>query len=302
MAQVKTLQAAVTASGLTAQGEDIALIGEVVSTCSGLSRAELAGTVCELLGWQRASGRLKTRECRDLLERLNEDGVIQLPAKASGRPQGSRSRVPRTVRGERGEALCGQVGDVTPVNVEPVSRRSDHALWRELMGRYHYLGYAPAYGASLRYLVSVSRPHPTVVGGLQFSSAAWRMKARDQWIGWSEAQRRGQLQQVVNQSRFLILPWIEVSNLASHILSLATQRVVVDWPQRFGIRPLLLETLVDVRRFSGTCYRAANWIPLGETTGRGRMDRTHQRHGAAPKLLFVYPLVRKAREKLREGR
>ncbi len=287
------------ASGLTASAEQVNLIAEVVSSCSGLSRAELAATVCELLDWHRPSGGLKTRECRDLLERLEAAGLLELPGKAAGRPRGSVSSVPRTVRGEPGLALSGSVRDIAPVSLAQVSLRSDHALWRELIGRYHYLGHRTAYGASLRYLVWASQPSPAVVGCLQFSSPAWRMAVRDRWIGWGEPRRQECLQQVVNHSRFLILPWVKVRNLASHILGLSVQQVVADWQERFGVRPLLLETLVDAGRFSGTCYRAANWLLVGQTTGRGRMDRAHARHGATPKRVFLYPLVPEARELLR---
>jgi hypothetical protein len=147
--------------------------------------------------------------------------------------------------------------------------------------------------------VKIQHPREAVVGCLQFSSPAWRLQARDRWIGWSEAQRRQQLQRVVNQSRFLLLPWIKVKNLASHVLALSARRVGEDWPERFAIRPLLLETLVDAQRYGGTCYRAANWISVGVRTGRGRMDRENQRHGASPKHCLVYPLRAQARRKLR---
>ncbi len=291
----------VAVSGLRASANQVSLIAEVTSNCMGLSRAELAATVCELLGWQRASGGLKTRECRDLLERLEAAGLIELPGKAKGRPRGSVTSIPRTARGEPGPALSGNVRDLTPVTLERVGTPADHALWRELIGRYHYLGHKTAYGASLRYLVQASRPSCAVIGCLQFSSPAWRMAARDRWIGWSEPARQHRLQQVVNHSRFLILPWVKVRNLASHILGLSVQRIVGDWQQRFGVRPLLLETLVDAGRFLGTCYRAANWLCVGQTTGRGRMDRSHARHGRAPKGVFLYPLVPEARELLRSS-
>jgi hypothetical protein len=136
---------------------------------------------------------------------------------------------------------------------------------------------------------------------MQFSSPAWRMKARDQWIGWDDTTRSRNLQRVVTNSRFLILPWVHIQNLASTVLSLALRRLVIDWEQRYGVRPLLVETLVDPGRFTGGCYLAANWIALGGTAGRGRMDREHQRHGAAPKKLLVYPLHRDAARRLREA-
>jgi hypothetical protein len=184
--------------------------------------------------------------------------------------------------------------------VEVVETAAQRLLFRELVGRHHYLGYAVAYGAQIRYLVYATRPMPAVVGCVQFSSPAWRMAARDAWIGWDDETRRKNLQRVVCNSRFLLLPWIRVANMASHVLSLAARRVAADWPRRYGVEVLLVETLVDTSRYRGDCYRAANWIRLGETAGRGRMDREHRRHGAAPKTVFVYPLVKDARRRLRE--
>ena len=274
---------------------------EVVASCGGLSRAELAQTVCELLGWRRASGGLRALECRRWLEALEARGELELPAKRARRPVGRRTRVPLTVRGEPGPVLEATVREVAPVELEAVVTPAEQALFRELVGRHHYLGYRVAYGAQVRYLVYASQPRRQVVGCVQFSSPAWRMAARDRWIGWDETARRRNLQRVVANSRFLILPWIRVKNLASRVLAEATRRLAAQWPVRYGVEPLLVETLVDAERFRGTCYRAANWQELGTTTGRGRMDREHRRHGLAPKTVWVYPLVADAARRLRES-
>ena len=260
-------------SGRELTPDELALIHEVVESCSGLSRKELAQTVCELLGWKRPSGGLKAQECREFLERLESAGVLALPEKQPRRPLGSRTRVPVTARGERGRDLVGDVGDFAPIEIEAVETADQRLLFRELVGRYHYLGHAVPFGAHLRYLVYTSKPERAVVGCMQFSSPAWRMAVRDAWIGWDDARRRRNLQRVVNNSRFLILPWVRVKNLASVVLSLAARRVSADWPRRYGVEVLLVETLVDTSRYRGHCYRAANWIRLGETSGRGRMDR-----------------------------
>jgi len=281
--------------------KELALIREVVESCSGLSRAELAFTVCELLGWKRPSGRLKGLECVDLLEALESAGVLALPAKQTGRPVGSRTRVPVTVRGDCGRDLVGEVGDFSPIELEAVLTEEQRLLFRELVGRHHYLGHRVPFGAHLRYLVYASRPERAVVGCVQFSSPAWRMAARDAWIGWSDTSRRRNLQRVVNNSRFLILPWVRVQNLASRVLSLVLRRLATDWQERYGVEVLLAETLVDTSRYTGHCYRAANWIALGETTGRGRMDREHALHGARPKTVLVYPLAKDAQRRLRES-
>ena len=278
--------------------EEIALIGEVVSRFGALSRTELANTVCELLEWKRPNGRLKSWECVDFLEELESRGLLRLPEKRARRPRGSRTRIPVTARGEPGAMVSGSVEEFWPVRLERVRGPEQHELFRELIGRYHYLGHAMPFGAHVRYLVSVSRPEPTVVGCVQFSSAAWRMSARERWIGWEEHRRRERLQHVVNQSRFLIVPWVRVKNLASTILSQSVRRVRQDWREDFGVEPWLAETLVDSARYSGGCYRAANWLLVGTTSGRGRMDRGHQRHGAEPKSVWVCPLVSDARARL----
>jgi hypothetical protein len=208
--------------------------------------------------------------------------------------------VPQTARGEPGRELVGTVRDFGPIVLEPVIEPEQRLWFRELVGRYHYLGHRVPYGAQLRYLLFVSRPEPLVVGGLQFSSPAWRMAVRDHWIGWDDRTRQANLQRVVNNSRFLILPWVRVKNLASTVLSQAARRLAEDWQQRYAVEPLLVETLVDPRRYAGSCYRAANWVCLGRTAGRGRMDREKRRVGEAPKLVFVYPLVADATRRLRE--
>jgi hypothetical protein len=285
--------------GFTAR--ELTLVREVVESCSGLSRTELARTICELLGWKRSAGGLKAQECREFLERLEVAGAVALPDRQARRPVGSRTHVPVTARGERGCDLVGDIVDYGPIELEAVETPDQRLLFRELVGRYHYLGHAVPFGAHLRYLVFASQPERTVVGCLQFSSPAWRMAARDAWIGWEDGTRERNLQRVVNNSRFLILPWVRVTNLASHVLSLATRRVERDWPRRYAVEPLLVETLVDPSRYRGHCYLAANWICVGQTTGRGRMDREHLRHGQAVKTVWVYPLVKDAARRLRQA-
>jgi hypothetical protein len=166
-----------------------------------------------------------------------------------------------------------------------------------LVDRYHPLGHRVPFGAHLRY--TIDSPHG-VLGALQFSSPAWRLRSRDQWIGWDDRQRQRGLQRIVCNSRFLILPWVRVPHLASHVLAQAARRIGADWAEAFGVSPWLLETLVDPA-YRGVCYRAANWIPVGLTSGRGRDDHAHQRHGAAPKQVWLYPLAPDARQRLREA-
>jgi hypothetical protein len=246
-------------------------------------------------------GGLKEPECLAVLERLENSGLLTLPEKQKTKTVGSVTSIPCTGRAEPGVALIGTVESFAPVVLERVQHREQRRLFRELIARYHYLGYAVPYGAHLQYLILVSKPVPAVVGCLQFSSAAWRMRARDRWVGWDDQTRARHLPRVVNNSRFLLLPWIRIQNLASAALALAVRRLRGDWQSQYGVEPLLVETLVDPTHYRGACYRAANWLELGETSGRGRDDRAHQRHGASPKCLWVYPLSRNAIERLRGG-
>jgi hypothetical protein len=279
--------------------KEVALIREVVDTCSGLSRFELANTVCELLDWKRPGGGLKMRECRDLLEVLESRGILRLPGKkSSGNTASRKSRAPAPA-GQTYSGLYGSVESFFPLEVVQVSTQRQRDFFRDLVSRYHYLGYAMPFGARLQYLVYVSRPRREAVGCVQFSSAAWRMKVRDQWIGWDDATRQHSLQQVVNNSRLLVTARID--NLASAMLSRTLRRLPDDWQRQYGVRPFLVETLVDRKRFYGGCYRAANWIELGQTSGRGRMDRANQRRGAEVKTVLVYPLVKGAAIRLRNG-
>jgi len=280
--------------------QEVSLIQEVVQTCAGISRKELANTVCELLDWKRPAGGLKVRECRDLLERLESQEVLTLPGKKPTGSTAPRKHMVAAGTASPYSALCGSVEEFAPVTVQRVQDRPQRQLFQELVGRYHYLGYAMPYGARLQYLVYVTRPRREVVGCVQFSSPAWRMKARDQWIGWDDGTRTLRLQHVVNNSRLLVLA--QIRNLASTMLSCVLRQLRSDWQRQYGVAPWLMETLVDRQRFHGGCYRAANWIEVGLTSGRGRMDRTHQRHGARVKTVWLYPLVKHAVRRLRDGR
>jgi hypothetical protein len=283
--------------GRPLSADELTLIQGIAKDFCGLGRTEIANTVCELLQLFRPTGKLKTVECRAFLETMEADGLLILPPRRSQR-RSERKPPPATSLGVFGAPLEGTLKEFQPLQLEPVRSQADQYLWREWMQRYHYLGYRIPFGAHLRYFVQIMAPQPVRVGALQFSSPAWRMAAREQWIGWSDQERRRNLQQVVSNSRFLILPWVHIRNLASSALALAARRLPDDWQMNYGIRPVLLETLVDPARFSGTCYRAANWIEAGRTSGRGRQDRDHQRHNASPKMLFLFPLARDARSRL----
>ena len=281
--------------GRTFGPSELDLMRQIVRDFSGLGVTEIARTVCELLEWTRPSGGLKNHECRQLLERLQAENFLKLPELRSLGGRGPRRADVSGVCPEPAPVACG-ASECEPLELVLVEGQAESRRWREQMERYHYLGYRVPFGANLRDWV---RHGEQELACLLWTSPGWKMQARDEWIGWSDRQRRHNLQRIVNNGRFLILPWVQVKGLASKILALSARQMPRYWESRYGPRPLLLETLVDAERFSGTCYRAANWIHIGQTTGRGRMDREHASHGRAIKDIYVYPLARDTRQHLR---
>jgi hypothetical protein len=274
-------------------GEELALIRQATRDYAALGITEIARTLCEWLDWTRPNGRLKNHECRLLLERLEHQGLLTLPAlRRSGR------RGPRTVKtdtqSDAQSPIQCRLADLEPLRLTLIDS-SNSTLWRQYIQRYHYLGWRVPVGAHLRYFVYSAQGQ--ILACLLWTSPAWKMAARDRWIGWNPDQRKRNLQFIVNNSRFLILPWVKVKGLASTILARSARQLPHDWHQHYGYTQLLLETLVDVTRFNGTCYRAANWITLGQTIGRGRMDRHRQARGTL-KRIFVLPLDRRVQQRL----
>ena len=283
--------------GQTVSSKQLAEIMELVETFPKLSRTELANTVCELFSWKRPTGKLKSVECRQFLERLDEKGTIKLPECRNQHTVKGSVKVQRTGRTNPQPTISAELRELSPLFLTRVDNREQRELWYEYVDRYHYLGYKLPFGAQLRYFI-YSGATDDILGCFQFSSPAWKMAPRDRWIGWSDDQRKANLQKIINNSRFLIFPWVDVKNLASRALALAARTVAEDWQGCYGYRPALLETLVDRRRFKGTCYKAANWIHVGKTTGRGRMDRDRTREGKAVKEIYLYPLSRRFRQEL----
>ena len=249
-------------------------------------RAEIARRVCRTLEWTDAMGRPKLMSARVGLLRLHRAGLIELPppsgSNGNGRPlKRGPARWPEEV------PLAGSVEQLRGLRLSPVSDLAASRLWNGLIDRYHYLGYTPLPGAQLRYLIE-SDQGP--LGALGFGAAAWKVAARDRWIGWQREAREAHLGRVLNNARFVLLPWVRIKNLASKVLSLAATRVWYDFPARYGEQVVLLETFVEQPRHQGTCYRAANWQCLGETAGRGKLDR-HHRAPLPRKAIYVYPLT-----------
>lgn len=273
---------------------------EIAKNYAGLAVTEMARTVCELLDWKRPTGRLKDLECRQLLKHLESQGWLKLPPV---RPLGRRG--PRQVQLTEASApqatVEGTAGEFEPLKLQVIESPEKSRLWTELIERHHYLKYRVPVGANLRYLVRSGQREGLVLACLLWSSPAWKMAARDEWIGWNGEQRAGRLQFIVNNNRFLVLPWVHIKGLASKILAQSARQLPIDWEHHYGYRPLLLETLVDSQKFRGTCYRAANWIRVGQTSGRGRMDREHKAHGQAVKDIYLYPLARNTQQCLCVG-
>ncbi len=270
--------------------EEMDWIRRLMASEPKLNRAQLSRRVCSELHWLRPDGRSKEMSCRVAMLRMQRDGLITLPRPERGNGNG-RHRPRLTAASDPKELLSLPARAVTPLEFRPVDTPGDSLLWNELIERYHYLKYKPLPGAQMRYLLF----HGSyLLPALGFSAAAWKVAPRDQVIGWDDRQRRRNLHRIVNNSRFLILPW---RNLASCILAAAAKRLGNDWTERYGYEPALLETFVDRDRFQGTCYRAANWLRVGETKGRGKLDRQH-RGLSRFKHIYLYPLHKHFRQKL----
>ena len=255
------------------------------------NRAELSRLVCDQLGWLPPNRRGKEMSCRVAMLRMHRDGLICLPPPQKGNGNG-RHR-PRATAASDPPLLWRPSGDWDSLELGQVQSRPDSALWNELIQRYHYLKYKPLAGAQIRYLVYSG---PDLLAVLGFGASAWARAPRDQFIGWTRRQRQGNLHLVVNNARFLILPWIRGENLASRILSRAARQLPQDWQSRYGYAPVLLETFVESQRFRGTCYRAANWLHVGRTQGRGKLDP--HRYALPVKETFLYPLRKHFRRQL----
>ncbi len=269
-------------------------IRRLIASEPKLNRAQLSRRACSELHWLRPDGRSKEMSCRVAMLRMQRDGLITLPHPEKGNGNGRR-RPQLTAASDPKEPLSQPARAVTPLEFRPVDTPGDSSLWNELIERYHYLKYQPLPGAQMRYLL-FHGSHLLVALG--FSAAAWKVAPRDQFIGWDDGQRRRNLHRIANNSRFLIVPWVKVRNLASCILAAAAKRLGNDWTERYGYEPVLLETFVERNRFRGTCYRAANWLRVGETKERGKLDRQH-RGLSSVKHIYVYPLRKDFRQKLR---
>jgi hypothetical protein len=276
---------------------ELDLIRQITREFANLALTELAATVCELLEWRRPNGGLKSRECYLFLRELHRRGWLPwLPAPQPRHRRAGRA-APAAEVNPSPVLLTGSLQQYRPIQLERIEDVEQRRLFRGYLEQHHYLGYRAPYGAQLRYWVRAAQPDLPPLAALLFTSAAWRMAPRDRYIGWSDSARQNNLPRIVNHSRFLMLPWARIQHLASHILSRVAQQLPRDWQARYGVEPVLMETLVDASRYRGICYRAANWIEVGTTQGRGRMDRWRSTP-AVPKQIFLYPLHHRWRQQL----
>ena len=277
------------------------VIIERIKTClrenSQLTRSGLSREVCQWLDWRSTNGKLREIDARKALLELERAGLIELPAARFQPPQLRKATKEASLVEVQIEATLKEIGEVSLVAVSakepPLSQ-----LWNRLLEDHHPLGSGPLCGAQQRYLIRSE--HYGWVGCLAFSAAAWHMRERDTWIGWAPRTRRANLQKVVANSRFLLLPQVRVPHLASHVLGLAARTLVTDWQRRYGYVPVLLESFVDENDYAGTSYRAANWQRVGETSGRGRQDR-YNACDAGRKAIYLLPLEKNWRQALCAG-
>lgn len=274
--------------------EDILFLRQFIAEHSQLSRRRLSVKVCEAWDWRQANGALRDMVCRGLLLMLHRAGEIQLPEVRF---------VPRNPLVDREQPaavlidttpVIAHVNELRPVEVQQVRRTGDEPLFNSLIEYHHYLGYEQPVGEHLKYLVWA---HGRPVACMAWSSAPRHLGSRDRFIGWSQQARKRNVRFIAYNTRFLILPWIQAPHLASHILSRVTATLSRDWERVYGHPIWFTETFIDPERFRGTCYRAANWILLGRTTGRGKDDLTH-RQNRSIKEVFGLPLTRRFRELL----
>jgi len=274
--------------------EEILFLRQFIAEHSQLSRRKLSAKVCEAWQWKQANGALCDMVCRGLLLMLHRAGEIQLPEVrfVARNPFVKRER-PQPMLIDTTPVIA-PLNELRPVEVQQVRRTGDEPLFNSLIEHHHYLGYEQPVGEHLKYLVwAQGRP----IACMAWSSAPRHLGSRDRFIGWSGEARRRNIRYLAYNTRFLILPWVEVPHLASHILGRMARQISQDWERLYGHPIFLLETFIDPERFRGTCYRAANWILLGRTTGRGKDDQTH-RPNRSIKEVYALPLHRRFHELL----
>jgi Domain of unknown function (DUF4338) len=280
-----------TYSGRNFTLQDLELIKWTRDKYPSLSRSELSGTICEIIEWTNPAGNAKTVPCMKFLEILENEGIINLPPlKVSSK----RTKKELNIQLNESKIDCN-INSIGPIKLEIAYAGNDLNRWKACVDKYHILGYRQAFGSRLHYFI---KSEERELGCIQFSASSWALSEREEWIGWNLEDRKQRLHLIINNSRFLIFPWVKVKYLASKVLSMVAKKIRADWIKEYCYAPVLLETFVDLAHFQGTCYKAANWIYLGETKGRGRMDRNKECK-LSKKAIFMYPLQNDFRDYLK---
>jgi hypothetical protein len=277
------------------QGE-IEEIAETIKTFPNLSQTTLTETICEHFEWFTATGRYKKDACLKLLRKIEDTGAIKLPPRRK-RPkqQTPKAKDVSVVRLPPHQSTHCDLRIVQPISLKLATTQTDVSLWNQYVNQHHYLGYKRPFGCFIRYFVKSVKGD--ILACILLAGAAKSISVRDNWIGWNSNQRLCNLPWVINNSRFVIMPWVKIPHLASHILGQMRRRISADWFICWGYRPLLMESFVDPVKYDGTCYKASSWYLLGTTTGEG-LVRKGKTYTTTPKLIFTMPLQKNFRDQL----
>lgn len=282
-----------TVRGREISNEDIIFIRQTIKEHFHKGRTYISRQICHQWQWYQPNGQTKDMACRYILLFLENKGVIKLPPPVHHSNNQKRKNIKEIKLKEI--SLTGTVGEYSHLNLKLLDKQQEHKLWNRIIHSYHYQGYKLIVGKYLKYIAYINN-HP--VACLGWGSAAWSLKPRDEWIGWRKQVKDKNLGGIVNNIRFLILPWVKIKNLASYLLGVSVKRVPQDWQKRYGHPIYLLETFVEKERFTGICYQAANWIYVGDSKGSAKTGNNHCYHGNIKKI-FLYPLVKDFRNKLK---
>lgn len=277
---------------------DIDIVREIIASNPSWRRTRISQELCNRWGWFNHLGQPKDMACRSLLLKLEAKGYITLPARSTFPANGLQHRDIPDITPDT-TPIAASLRDLLPLAIEVVKGKDSTSLFRSLLSRYHYLGYGVTVGENMKYLIRDKCGRP--VSCVLFGSAAWKVASRDGYVGWTKEFRERNLWLVTNNMRFLVLPWVRVAHLASHVLGRIARRIEKDWVERYGHPVVLLETYVDTSRFRGVCYRAANWLYAGRTKGRSRNDRYNDLR-VPVKDIYLYPLTPRFREILADER
>ena len=293
------METVLTLQGRRLGSNELSTIRELIADHPDWHRTRLSQALCARWAWVNKKGQVQDMAARSLLRKLDDAGLIELPAPVQSANNALRNRPVTLAASDLDRVpIETRLSDLQPLRLQPLANANETRLFRGLLQQYHYLGYRGPVGENLQYLIHDRQGR--LLGCLLYGAAAWRMADRDRFIGWNESARQQNLSYVANNMRFLILPWVRVAHLASHLLALSRRQISADWQAKYAHPIVLLETFVEQARFLGTCYRADNWIRVGHTRGRGRNHNSGDPK-VAIKSIWLYPLHRQFRRRLTAG-